>query len=177
MSYDDKRRHLRRKIRKAATTWDSNPQPTSANACANILAGLNVMRVLEDKPERLMQKVLHYGPQSYMGEDWAATLIWYRKKGIDNYQTITLFGVWAQESDNDTLLQIGTKQLAFSAAVYNPESYNQLIKGNFTTYYGNNGNPPPDTVIYETHYDVTKRLVLRQELADKIVRWLRMQRF
>ena len=177
MSYDDKRRHLRRKIRKAATTWDSQPNPTPPNACANIIAGLNVMRVLEDKPERFMQNVLHYGPQSYVGEDWAATLIWYRKKGINNYQMITLFGVWAQAQDSQTSLQIGTKQLAFSAVVYNAESYNQLIKRNFTTYYGNNANPPPDTIIYETQYDVTKRLVLRQELSDTIVRWLRLQRF
>lgn len=175
MGSDDKRRHLRRRIRRAATTWDSDPQP--ANTCAHILAGLNVMRVLEDKPRRFMQSVLQYGPHAYTGHNWAATLIWYRQKGIDTYQTITVFGVWVIETDDITTIQIGTKQLTFSAAVYNPESYNALIERDFTTYYGNNGNPPPDTIVYETRYDVMRRLALRQTLTDEITRWLRQQEF
>jgi hypothetical protein len=175
MGSDDRRRHLRRRIRRAATTWDSEPKP--ANTCAHILAGLNAMRVLEDKAERFMRHVLQYGPHAYTGDNWAASLIWYRRKGVNTHQTIKLFGVWIIETDETTSIQIGTKQLAFSAPVYNPESYNTLIKRDFTTYYGNNGNPPPDTIIYETSYDVTRRLALRQEIADEIMRWLRQQEF
>ena len=173
---DDQRRQLRRRIQRA-TTWDNEAEAKPQNACAHIIAGLNIMRVLEDKPQHLMQNLLHYGPKAYAGKGWASALIWYHKKSIDNYKSITLFGLWAQEVDDTTVLQIGTKALPFNAAVYNAESYNQLIERDFTTYYGHNGNPPPDSVSYESVYDVTRRIAQRQEIADAVLRWLRAQRF
>jgi hypothetical protein len=81
------------------------------------------------------------------------------------------------QKDNETILQIGTKPLQFNAPVYNAESYHQLIQRGFKTYYGDEGSPPsPDDIIFETPYDLLRRLLLRQSIADELIQWLRTRK-
>jgi len=152
--------HFYRKSAKRTGSTKKNPQ-------AYILAGLNVFAVLENQAPQYLHAVLWYGPRSFAARDWAAVLIWYRKKGYHNYQALTLFGIWARADLGRTGLCIGHKTLQYQAAIYNPESYHQLIKRGFTTYYADAGTPPDeDGILFQTLYEPTRRLALRRELAS-----------
>lgn len=164
------RRHINRKIQ--------TPTPKASNEQAVILSGLNVMQVLDDNAPKYLQTMLHYGPEPFIGTRWAAILVWYRKKGYQNYKDLTLFGVWALEENGQNQIIIGTKALIYNAAVYNPESYNAVIKQTFKPYYGDDASPPDESrILYRTIFDVTRRLALRRELADKLVHWLQHKWF
>lgn len=168
----DHRKQLRRQIRRATHWPQTRQQP--ANPLAVVLSGLDVLRVLEENTPKYLLDVLHYGPGSFAGDGWAAVLVWFRRKGYHQYQALTLFGVWAVPENEQTRLVLGTKPLQFSAPVYNAESYHQLIQQGFKTYYGDTGSPPTtDNIIFTADYDPTRRLALRQEVADAIVQWLR----
>ena len=171
----NRHKNIRRQI-KRATTWSKAETPPT-NPQARILSGLDVMRVLEENAYKYLHDVLVYGPGSSAGNGWAAALIWFRSKGYHNYKELTLFGVWSVADGEQTKLLLGTKPLQFSAPVYNAESYNTLIKRGFKTYYGDDGSPPPsDNISYETTFDATARLKLRQTLADEIIQWLRFRK-
>jgi hypothetical protein len=164
MSHHD-RRHSRRKFYKSTS-------PTNAQAI--ILSGLNVLQTLEEQTPKYLHDVLHYGPKSFVGKDWAAALIWFRKKGYHEYKELTLFGVWAVAHEDENHLLIGIKNLAFTAPVFNPESYMQLIRHNFQTHYKDDGSPPPEgEIVTHTKYNAAKRLALRQDIKDTIVQWLK----
>jgi hypothetical protein len=171
----DPRKRIRQQF-KRATTWTERPShPT--NPQARILAGLDVMRVLEENAPNYLQDVLHYGPSSFAGNGWAAALIWYRNKGYYTYRELTLFGVWAVADADTTKILLGTKPLQYNAPVYNPSAYFNLIQRGFKTYYGDDGRPPSATSItFETVFDPTARLKLRQTLADEIIEWLRLRK-
>lgn len=168
-------KHIRRQI-KRAISWPQDETATS-NPQAHILAGLDVLHVLEDNAPKYLRDVLFYGPRSFDGQGWAAALIWYRHKGYNNYRDLTLFGVWAVEDGDKTKILLGTKPLKFSAPVYNAESYHALIQRGFKTYYGDDGSPPPpDNISYETLFDATARLKLRQTIAEEIIQQLRLRK-
>jgi hypothetical protein len=162
----------RKKFRHKSTVASS-----LSNAQALILSGLNVLQILEVQAPKYLQNLLHYGPNSFVGKDWAAALIWFRQKGYHQYKNLTIFGVWAVANHTETELRIGTKQLQFSAPVFNPESYMQLIKHNFQTHYKDDGSPPPDdNIVRRINYDAAQRLALRQDIADAIIHWMRNRR-
>lgn len=170
----DHRKRIRRQIKKSINWQKPTVKPT--NPQARILAGLNVLSVLDDNTAKYLRDVLHYGPSSFTGKGWAAALIWYRQKGYHGYQTLMLFGIWAVDADDTTRLLIATKPLKFSAPVYNAESYHALIRQSFKTYYADDGSPPSeDYIIYETTFDPTRRLKLREELATEMIQWLRLR--
>jgi hypothetical protein len=172
----DHRKRIRHQIKKAIF-W--SPQEThSTNPQARVLAGLDVLTVLEENAPKYLQDVLHYGPASFAGRGWASALVWYRDKGYYTYRELTLFGVWVVEEADITQILLGTKPLQYSAPVYNASSYHHLIKNGFKTYYGDSGSPPPrDSIYYETPFDPTARLKLRQTLADEIIQWLRLHKW
>ena len=166
------RKDIRRKIRRTI-----NKPQNQSNEQAIILSGLNILQTLEENSYKYFQDVLHYGPSSFVGDNWAAALIWFRQKGYHEYKTITLFGVWAITEGDKTSLLMGTKHLNFTAPVFNPESYMQLIKHNFQTHYKDDGSPPPDDdITLRINYDAAKRLALRQEIKDAIIQWMRNRR-
>jgi hypothetical protein len=171
---NDYRKSIRRNIQRQI---QKNP-PKASNEQAIILSGLNIMQVLEDNAPKYLHTVLHYGPDSFIGEGWAVALVWYRRKGYQHYKELTLFGTWLLAKEDETAIIIGTKRLPFSAAVYNAESYNAVIKQTFKPYYGDEISPPSDSsIIYQTTFDLTHRLALRRELADKIILWMRETNF
>jgi hypothetical protein len=163
---------FRKSIRKAL----NRPTPTAprANLQSLVLTGLNLLQVLEENAPKYLQNWLHYGPSAFLGEGWAANLLWYREKGYNNYQELRLFGVWARKEEDATTLLIGTKPLQFTAPIFNAESYNAIIKTNFKPYYNDSAEPPAeDDIHFRTVYEESRRLALRRELADKIIQSLR----
>lgn len=166
----DFRRSIRRNIHRHPQKSDVK----SSNEQAIILAGLNIMQVLEDNANKYLKSLLHYGPASFVGKDWASVLVWYRRRGYRNYEDLTLFGVWAYKADDTIQLAIASKPLKYSASVYNAESYNSVIKQSFKAYYGDDASlPDASNITFETEFDITRRLALRRELADKIIASLR----
>lgn len=166
----DFRKSLRRNIRK---NTQSKPAQKS-NEQAIILSGLNVMQVLEDNAPKYLKTVLHYGPASFVGDDWASVLVWYRRRGYQHYKDLRLLGIWAVKEGDTNKLIIGAKPLKYSAVVYNAESYNTVIKNSFKAYYDDDGSvPDASRIFYETQFDITRRLALRRELSDKLIQWLR----
>lgn len=163
----------RKQIRKQVRRTIKKPIQ-STNAQATILSGLNVLQTLEVQAPQYLKDVLHYGPESFVGDEWATTLIWFRKKGYHQYKVLTLFGVWAVTNEDETELLIGTKKLKFTAPVFNPESYTQLIKRNFQTHYKDDASSPPDDdIIKRISYNESNRLALRQDLKIAIIQWMR----
>jgi hypothetical protein len=171
----DNRKRIRHQIKKAITWSPQETHPT--NPQARVLAGLDVLSVLEEHAPKYLQDILHYGPASFAGEGWASALVWYRQKGYYTYRELTLFGVWVMDGADTTTILLGTKLLQYSAPVYNPSSYHHLIKNGFKTYYGDSGSPPSrDNIHYETTFDPTARLKLRQTLADELIQRLRLRK-
>src|SRR5690606_18051701 len=108
------------------------------------------------------------------GKDWASVLVWYRRRGYQHYKDLTLFGVWAFKDGDATKLAIGNKPLQYTAPVFNAESYNTVIKQSFKAYYGDDASlPDASRIVYETDFDITRRLALRRDIADKIIAELR----
>ena len=128
------------------------------------------MQVLADNVPQYLQTVLHYGPDSFIGKDYACVLVWYRRKGYQHYRELTLSGVWAIEAKETTDIIIGSKVLLYNATVYNAESYHAVIKQTFMPYYGDDTTPPGDkAIVYRTSFDVSRRLALRRELAEQLI--------
>ncbi len=145
-------------------------RPKKSNEQAIILAGLNVMQVLADNAPQYLQTVLYNGPDSFIGKNYACVLVWYRRKGYQNYRELTLSGIWAIDIEETTQLIIGSKILLYNATVYNAESYHSVIKQTFQPYYGDDTTPPGDKAItYRTSFDVSRRLALRRELSEQLI--------
>lgn len=166
----DYRKSIRRNLHRSIQP----PAEKASNEQALILAGLNVMQVLEDHAPKYLQSYLHYGPASFTGENRAAVLVWYRQKGYQNYKEMTLYGVWIAGDEKQNHVIVATKPLIFTAPVYNAESYNVVIKQTFKPYYDDDLSPPDESrILYQTLFDVTGRLALRRELENKLIHWLR----
>lgn len=165
----DYRKHIRRQIRRRVSKAS-----VKSNGQAIILSGLNALQILELEAPKYLDDVLHYGPASFVGNNWAAALIWFRRKGYHEYKELTLLGVWAISKGDESELLIGTKKLHYTAPVFNPESYMQLIKRNFQTHYKDDASPPlQDDSATRIKYETARRLALRQELKDALIQCLR----
>lgn len=152
--------------------------PQRRNEQAIILSGLDVLRPLEAHTPQYLQGVLHYGPETFVGKRSASALIWYRRKGYHHYRKLMLFGVWVAEIDSVTHIIIGSKSLTYTATIYNPESYTKIMKQTFIPYYGNDVSPPDKKgILFQTDFDVTRRLALRRELAEQLAYWFKNRLF
>lgn len=166
--------------RRKTHRYQSRPaQPAPTNAQAKILAGLNALEMLEAHAAHYLHDVIWYGAASFAGgrgKPWAGALIWLREKGwhTQTYQHLTLFGVWAAASEaGSTQLLVGTKPLQYSAPIYTPEAYHQLIKRGFQTYYDDDGAPPDGrSSVRILAYEPAQRLALRDTLSDAVRAWM-----
>lgn len=175
---DQRRKRIRRQIRRASTWHSQQAPPKKKNEQAHILAGLNVLAVLAETAPDYLPAHTHYGPAAFSGAGWANAVVWYHEAGYEAYRTLTLFGVWVIAQDADHQVIVGAKSLAYSAPIYNAESFHTLIRQGYRTYYADDGTPPaPDHSAYRAPYDITRRLALRRELADVIRVWLRTHDF
>lgn len=128
---------------------------------AAVLDGLDGWGVLAAACDRAPRHAPLYGPRVVRRADAVAVVVWHKGPGFHGYRALTLFGVWATA---DGRLLVGGKQVAYSAATYNPESYHKLIRTDYRTYYTDDGAPPP-TPLWAVTYTPAERLALRRELA------------
>ncbi|MCA9913027.1 MAG: hypothetical protein KC496_06745 [Anaerolineae bacterium] len=165
----------RRRLRGQINRFGHAPEPKrSSNPQAHILAGLNVVQSLEEAANQYIEDLLWHGPGSFTGHGWASMVIWLREKGYNTHHNLTLFGVWVVQKEDGEELLVGTRQLPYSAAIYNAESYNHLIQRDFTTYYGAGLPPEVDDVILRVAWSIERRLALREELRTAFVQHLRL---
>ena len=116
-----------------------------------------------------------HGPKALSGKAWAGALVWAHRKGYHGYQTLKLHGVWAHYADGGIMLSIGTRQLPYSAPVYDAGVYRVAIASNFRIYYADKGAPPEsDTKLdYRQPYREDDRLRQRRILEEIVRRWRR----
>lgn len=131
---------------------------------AAVLDGLDAWGVLEATRDRAPKGIIMFGPRVVRRGDCVGVVVWQRAPGFYGYRTLTLFGVWALQAGN---ICIGTKQLTYSAATYNPESYHKLIRKDYKTYYRDD-NAPPATPVWSARYVPAERLALRRQLAEVV---------
>ncbi len=131
---------------------------------AEILDGLDTWGMLEAACDRAPKSARLFGPQVVRRGDAVAVVVWHKAPGFHGYRTLTLFGVWALA---DGRLLVGTKQLAYSAATYNLESYHKLIRKGYKTYYKDD-NTPPSAPVWAVTYAAEQRLTLRRQLAEVV---------
>ena len=129
-----------------------------------------------------------YGPKTFSGsaapitdttpipEQWLGTVMWHKPKGYQYYQTLRLLGIWALGTGSSIRLVIGEKQLTYSAAIFNPESYYYHIKRKFDIFYTGNASPPlqesEGSILYDAIYDETQRLKTRSALEAVLRSWV-----
>lgn len=114
-----------------------------------------------------------YGPKVCQGSDWAGVVLWWPDQGYYGYQKLTLVGVWGLVGNAEWQILVGARQLAYQAAIYDPEAYHQLIKKQFSLYYEDHGAPPsPSNAIWQSRYHPDQRLHLRAELRQALHRLL-----
>ena len=138
-----------------------------------VLDLLNAFDTLADLAQRDYENILCYGPKTVQGAAWSGVVIWYHRKGYHGYQTLRLFGVWAQYRDGDIMLCIGIRPLAYRAPVYDPGVYRVAIQNNFRIYYDDDGHPPDDgdCLLYRAPFRASERLIHRQTLTEILQRW------
>lgn len=160
----DFRKSIRKQIQSPA-----QPSPVIASIPANILSGLNILRVLEDKSPTYLSKWLHYEPQAFATKSWANVVVWFRPTGYHNYQTLSLLGAWALQKGDQTEVTIGLTTLQYSAPVFHPESYQTVMKRTYQPYYGEGKDAPQgDNITLQFTYNAMQRLVHRQACTDAI---------
>lgn len=139
---------------------------------AEMLNTLNVIEPLEQFARRRNLPILGYGPTTKKALNSLRVVVWWMQKGPLPYKQLYLFGVWAIQRENTVEIIIGTRNLAYTAPIYTAEAFWKLIKRDYITYYQDDGQPPTgDAVLYQTTYDPTNRLIIRQQIQDVIRAW------
>jgi len=128
---------------------------------------LNVLDELARLSHRLSAHRIAYRPGIFKGQGWVGVLTWHQARGYHGYRSLTITGVWARWQDGDVHIIIGEKARAYSAAIFNAESYHKLICKGFQTYYDDDGRPPTsdDVIHLQAAYTPANRLAIRQQIA------------
>jgi hypothetical protein len=140
------------------------------------LDALNAWGYLEEWKEGKLKKMTCFGPDVFRGYTptaWAGVILWSKPRGYYHYDTLYMVGVWAIRAKNEGIdVLVGTKEAAYSQPFYNAEAYNFRIQKEFKTLYQDNGAPPgEDRYLYQTHYEPTKRLEIRQMIEKTLKQW------
>ncbi len=119
---------------------------------ATVLDGLDALGFLEKIKRRPPEGRVGFGPKVFRGHTaishsdekqyWCGVLVWHKPKGYGHYQTLEVLGIWAVEVGEAVEIIVGTKTLAFSAPIFNAESYQIQMKRSFKTYYDGDASPP-----------------------------------
>jgi len=175
MTSKRKRRELAQLIaqRKQAMQW--GPVKQAQSGLMRVLDDLNVFGALEAARKQPPDGLMCFGPKDVFGGKspaWAGTIIWHRRKGYHNYQTLNVFGVWAIGDAEMPEIIAGTRMLTFTGTHYNPESYFYHMQHDFSVYYGD-AVPPPSRPgqLYAVTYERDRRLVLRREVEMIVDSW------
>jgi hypothetical protein len=134
---------------------------------------LNAADQLEKLKRRPPASLTAYGPKTFSsrsGAIWVGSLLWHKPKGYGHYQSLGILGIWACVQGSDTEIILGEKSLAFSAPIFNPESYYHHIKRRFDLYYPLETAPPADP-LYRVRYHSEQRLLIRSALEQQLAIW------
>ena len=161
-------------------------QATSApilSILSTALDALNAAGLLAAIKRRPPKGLSAYGPKTFTGslpaaggiaEQWVSSVMWYKPKGYQYYETLDLLGIWALGSGRTARIIIGEKRLMFNAPVFNPESYYHHIKRKFDLHYAGNASPPVEAgnLLYVATYDESQRLTARSTLESTLRNWV-----
>lgn len=134
---------------------------------------INAYDTLGQLTRRDYRRVLCYGPKSLRGSAWSGAVVWFHHKGYHGYQTLHLLGVWAHYADDQILLSVGERQLAYQAPVYDAGVYRVAIQNNFRMYYDDAGGPPEsgDKLLHRCPFQDNERLNQRRTLLEIVAQW------
>jgi hypothetical protein len=151
---------------------------------AAVLDEVNALGVLEEVKKRPPVPLSCFGPKVFRktivcaSQDayWVGTVLWHKPRGYGQYQILGLLGIWALEGDEGVTLVVGTRQLAFSAPIFNPESYYHHMRRGFSLYYAGSPSPPDaqgkdNERLYETLYRAGERLTIRDAIEAAVQQW------
>lgn len=144
-------------------------QAPEQNALERVLDDLNAFDALDQLRRRTQ---LCYGPKViHSGGKLISTgvVIWRRAPGYYGYKTLSLIGLWTFHRDEQTLVAIGTKKLAFSPPFYDADAYHKLIRKDYDLYYQDDRTPPAKPA-FAVRYDAEQRLDLRETVARELAR-------
>ena len=189
--YDSRYEEILRRIQERKAQAAVQPKQDTLAETLNAVNALGVLETVKKKPPAALNA---YGPKVFrktlkarlqalsesvdagvQGSYWMGAVLWHKPKGYGHYEILSLLGIWAVEEADAVRLIVGTRQLAFNAPVFNPESYFHHIRRGFTMYYPGEASPPTDqpddTLLYENPYQADERLRLRSEIEAAVQRW------
>ena len=136
---------------------------------ARILDDLNVMDMLDSIRVRAP---LCYGPKVIRSAAPSmGVVVWQRPSGYTGYKTLRLVGVWLSPRDEQVVIAVGMKLLAFAAPFYDADAYHKLIRKSYDLYYRDD-NKPPAQPSYRVPYDAEQRLELRAMISHEVAKCL-----
>jgi hypothetical protein len=191
MSNDSRYDEILRRIQQRKAEEANKPKQ---DALAAVLDGVNALGVLEAVKKRPPAGLTVFGPRAFRKAihidlsaaakqtaaspddgPWLGTVIWHKPKGYGHYDVLGLLGIWAVQNGEAIHLIVGTRQLAFSAPVFNPESYHNHLRRGFSLYYAGEPSPPEDdtgdSILLRASYDITERLALREAVEAAVKAW------
>ncbi len=110
-----------------------------------------------------------YGPRLIPARTSQGIVIWSCPKSYTGYKLLTVLGVWAQHTDEDIRVIVGSKRLPYSAAFFEAEAFYRLIRKGYDIYYSDDGAPPaPAARLLDVPYALSERLGQRQAIVDAL---------
>lgn len=172
MSDESRYEEIIRRIQQRRQQAEAAPTQESLGG---ILDELNALGYLETAGKKRLRQVNCYGPEVFRGFGlpvWSGAVLWYKRRGYYEYRTLYLLGIWAI-SGSPAVVAVGTKELAFNAPAFNPESYYFHLKRRFDVYYAGDAAPPPEDR-WRCHmvYDPARRLEQRQAVEAALEAWM-----
>ena len=133
---------------------------------------LNATALLEELAAHRLPRYALYGPRCYSGDTWLSCVLWSHARRVSGYRMLSVMGIWVCRFDPTELI-VGSRQLVYSAPVFNGEAYYKLIRQNYRTYYSDNGHPPDvaDCLLHAIYHH-EDRLDLRRRLQECVHGWL-----
>ena len=148
-------------------------KPPAKRPHERVLDLVNAWDTLAELAAREYKSILCHGPRAFRGAAWSGVVIWARDKGYHGYQRIWLLGLWTQYRGDDILLSVGERELTYRAPVFDAGAYRHNIEVGFDLYYEDKGKPPGDgdKLLFETRFEASKRLELREKLQEIVNSW------
>ena len=147
----------------------------SGDDMGQALDALNAWGSLETWQEAGVKAITCFGPgvfRGYLPQPWTGVILWYKQRGYYHYATLYMIGVWALRHADHIQIVVGTKNVAYAQPLFNAEGYHRRIQTEFRTLYHDDGSPPAEARYrYNAIYDPTRRLEMRQAVAEVLKAW------
>jgi hypothetical protein len=179
MSNDSRYEDILRRIQQRKAQEAVQPRQ---DALAAVLDEVNALGVLEEVKKRPPVPLSCFGPKVFhktwslsTSQDayWLGAILWHKPRGYGQYQTLGLLGIWVVEAEEGVTLVVGTGQLAYTAPIFNAESYYHHLRRGFSLYYAGSPSPPAQGSgrLYETLYRSGERLAIRAAVESAVHNW------